>query len=164
MSYNTFRILFIAVVIVLVIGMGYCTKQVFFSGSSSTTSTSTSQPAPQTYPQTQPVQQQQQRTSSSASTEQIKSAVDQWLASNPDRQGKTKLVDALPSQSFKVTFVRFPDADAVKFSDNPSQWSQVRIDVNRDGRDDEKWLLKNGRTYKREVIDGSGRVVETKYF
>jgi hypothetical protein len=99
-----------------------------------------------------------------APTDRIRAKLDQWLTEHPNRQGKTKLVDIFPNEPFRVTLVRFPEQDAVKWSNDPGQWSQVRIDLNRDGHDDEKWLLKNGRTYKRETLDSTGRVVTTSYF
>lgn len=162
LSYNAFKVICIVVAIVLVLGMGYCTKQVFFSGST----TAGSQPpyqAPQSPPQKQsPPVQPQVRTP--ANPDQVRAAVEQWLSYNSDRKGKNKLVDVIPNQSFKVTAIRFPDADAAKFSDNPSQWSQIKIDLTRDGIDDEKWLLKNGRLYKREIMDGNGKTTQTTYF
>ena len=97
-------------------------------------------------------------------TDRIRAKIEQWLTEHPDRQGKMKLVDILPNESFKATLVRFPDADAVKWSNDSKQWSQVRIDLNRDGKDEEKWLLKNGHTYKRETLDPTGRVLSTTYF
>jgi hypothetical protein len=99
-----------------------------------------------------------------AATERIRAKIEQWLTEHPNRQGKMKQVDILPNEPFKATLVRFPEQDAVKWSNDPSQWSQVRIDLDRDGRDDEKWLLKNGHTYKRETLDPTGRVVGTSYF
>jgi hypothetical protein len=102
--------------------------------------------------------------STDATTDRIRAKLEQWLTQHPNRQGKTKLEDILPSESFKATMVRFPEPDASKWSNDPGQWSQVRIDLNRDGHDDEKWLLKNGHTYKRETLDSTGRVVSTQYF
>lgn len=96
-------------------------------------------------------------------TSQIRTALDQWLALNP-RTGTMKLVDILPQEPYKATVLRFPEADAVKWSNDPNQWSQVRLDLNRDGKDEEKWLLKNGRTYKREILGASGKTITTEYF
>ena len=100
----------------------------------------------------------------SLSTAQIRSDLDAWLQANPDRQGKTKSMDILSAASFRATAIRFPDDTAGKWSDDPRQWSQIRLDLDRDGTDDEKWLLKNGHTYKREVLDRSGKVTATEYF
>ncbi len=167
MSFKTFQIIVwttgIALVLFLVSGIFYCAKNI---GSSSVSTSQTQTPNYPNAPTTTQTQQPRQQTvnTTSANTEQIKAAVESWLRSNPDRRGKNKLIDVLPNQPFKVTMVRFPDADAEKFSNNPSQWSQVKIDTNRDGIDDEKWLLKNGWTYKREVIDSAGRTMQTFYF
>lgn len=90
--------------------------------------------------------------------------MDQWLNTHPDRHGKNKWFDILPNELFRATAIRFPETDASKWSNNSSQWSQIRLDLNRDGVDDEKWLLKNGHTYKREVLDANGRVIFTEYF
>ncbi len=88
-----------------------------------------------------------------------------WLAANADRQGRTYVRDVMPSEPFRATAYRFPDADAVRFSNNPTQWSQIRLDLNRDGVDDEKWLLMNGHTHKREALGPDGRTVtQTEYF
>jgi hypothetical protein len=97
-------------------------------------------------------------------TEEVRTLLEGWLATHGDRQGKTRLDDILPNAPFKATAIRFPDADAAKFSDDPRQWSQIRLDLDRNGVDDEKWLLKNGHTYKREVLDGRGRTTTTEYF
>ncbi len=104
-------------------------------------------------------------TSTSAATMNaaLRNKLGAWLRDHPDRQGKMKLLDILPGESFKASAIRFKEGDAEKWSNNASQWSQIRIDLNCDGTDDEKWLLKNGALYKREVIDSSGRVSETQY-
>lgn len=95
---------------------------------------------------------------------EVRMKIEQWLSLHPDRQDKMRLVDILSNEPFKATVLRFPEADAKKWSNDPSQWSQVRIDLNRDGVDDEKWLLKNGGLYKREVLDRNGKSVDTEYF
>ncbi len=99
-----------------------------------------------------------------ATTDRIRAKLEQWLTQHPNRQGQKKLEDIFPNDAFKATMVRFPEPDASKWSNDPGQWSQVRIDLNRDGHDEEKWLLKNGHTYKRETLDPSGRVLSTSYF
>lgn len=92
-------------------------------------------------------------------TSQLRAELESWLSENPDRRGLMRAVDVLPQRPYRVTAVRFPDADARRFSNDPSQWSQLRIDLDRNGVDDEKWLLRNGRTYKREVLAADGRTV-----
>jgi hypothetical protein len=95
--------------------------------------------------------------------DQIRATLERWLAANP-RNGAMKLVDILPQEPYRATAIRFPEADALKWSNDPNQWSQVRLDLNRDGTDDEKWLLKNGRTYKREMLSATGKTTSTEYF
>lgn len=96
--------------------------------------------------------------------QELKTAIGEWLVVHADRGDLRQMKDILPGRSYSAKVVRFKEEDAVKFSDNPSQWSQVRLDLDRDGDDDEKWLLKNGGLYKREVLDSSGRTVSTEYF
>lgn len=98
------------------------------------------------------------------STEGVRAKVEDWLDANPDRNGQMKLVNFLPRAPFRATAIRFPDAEAVKWTSNPRHWSQIRLDLNRDDTDDEKWLLKNGHTYKREVLDHSGRTISSEHF
>ena len=97
-------------------------------------------------------------------TEEVRRTLEAWLAAHGDRRGQTRMRDILPSAPFEATAIRFPEADAARFSDDPRQWSQIRLDLDRDGVDDEKWLLKNGHTYKREVLDAAGRTTVTQYF
>jgi hypothetical protein len=97
-------------------------------------------------------------------TAQIRDKLARWLDENPDRGSRMKLVNILPDEAFRATAIRFPEADAQKWSNDTKQWSQLRLDLDRDGVDDEKWLLKNGRLYKREVLDPTGNVTLTEYF
>src|SRR5581483_2341686 len=99
-----------------------------------------------------------------ATTAELKQKLGKWLADNPDRHGMMRREDILPRENFRATAIRFPQSDAIKWSNNDSQWSQIRIDLDRDGRDDEKWLLKNGGLYKREVLDSNGNTTFTEYF
>lgn len=94
----------------------------------------------------------------------VRKKIERWLTDYPDRKGKNRFEDLLPAESFKATAVRFSENDAVKWSNDTRQWSQIKLDLNRDGVDDEKWLLKNGHTYKREALDRNGRVTSTEYF
>lgn len=90
--------------------------------------------------------------------------VEAWLRQNPDRRGQLQVPDILPSEPFRASVIRFKDSDAVKWSNDSRQWSQIKIDVNRDGVYDEKWLLKNGATYKREILNSAGQTTNTEYF
>ena len=98
------------------------------------------------------------------STVELKTKLGTWLVTNQYRHGKKQWSDILPHESFKASVLRFKEEDAVKFSNNPGQWSQIKIDLNRDGVDDEKWLLNNGGLYKREVLDANGKVTYTEWF
>ena len=103
--------------------------------------------------------------SNALATADVRNRLEAWLSAHPDRQGKMRAENILPDAPFKATAIRFDKLeDAAKFSNNENQWSQIRLDLDRDGRDDEKWLLKNGHTYKRETLDSTGRVVSTQYF
>ncbi len=97
-------------------------------------------------------------------TEEVRGMLEAWLTAHGDRGGQMRMNDILPAAPFKATAIRFPEADAARFSNDPRQWSQIRLDLDRDGVDDEKWLLKNGHTYKREVLDAAGRTTVTQYF
>jgi hypothetical protein len=102
---------------------------------------------------------------SASAANSVKAQLDAWLANNQDRHGQMKLVNILPGASFRATAIRFPDADAAKFSSDPRNWSQIRLDLDRNGVDDEKWLIKNGRISKREVLGPDGKTtVQTEYF
>ena len=96
--------------------------------------------------------------------EVLRSKVEAWLRQNPDRRGQMQMPDILPNEPFRATAIRFKDSDAAKWSNDSRQWSQIKIDVNRDGIYDEKWLLKNGSTYKRETLNGAGQSTNTEYF
>ena len=102
--------------------------------------------------------------STRASTDELKQKLGLWLTLNSDRQGLMKKENILPNESFRATAIRFPQSEAVKWSNKESQWSQIKIDLDRNGLDDEKWLLKNGELYKREVIDSSGKTAFMEYF
>ena len=97
-------------------------------------------------------------------TQEVKSALEDWLNTNGDRHGLMRQNDILPNAKFRATAIRFKDVDAVKFSNDTRQWSQFRLDLNRDGVDDEKWLLMNGKIHKREILDARGQTTSVHYF
>jgi len=165
MKYKTFRNLFVIGLVAAVVGgIWHCS-----SGSSdkpvpthasatyrSAPSTPQAEPAPYVASPVRPV---------ALETSLVKNMVEQWLTTHGNRSGKMRRDNFLPDAPFRATAIRFPSGSAEQFSNDPQQWSQIKIDLNRDGVDDEKWLLKNGRTYKREVLAGDGRtVVSTQYF
>lgn len=96
-------------------------------------------------------------------TGELRTQLEQWLNLHSNREGKDKIADILPNASFRASIVRFPDEVAKQWSSDPSQWSQIYIDLDRNGMDDEKWLLKNGAIYKREVLDANKKVIKTEY-
>lgn len=95
---------------------------------------------------------------------QLRAKLEDWLTVHGDRGAQMKWKDIFPDEPYQVTVLRFKDPDAAKFSNDARQWSQFRLDLDRDGVDDEKWLLKDGRTYKRETLDASGHSIQTEYF
>ena len=101
-----------------------------------------------------------------ATTNQIRADLEAWLATHSDRQGQMQLNNVLPHAPYCANVLRFADeAAATRNQQQPNQWSMFRIDRDRDGRIDEKWLLRNGHTFKREVFGPDGRsVVETQFF
>lgn len=101
----------------------------------------------------------------SLSTPEIRNVLDQFLAEHGDHGDSKAWPDCIPGMPFHATAVRFPDADHQRwFRNDPAKWSQIRLTQFADGRPDEKWLLKDGRTYKREVLDASGKVTQTERF
>ncbi|MBI3633736.1 MAG: hypothetical protein HY226_05615 [Candidatus Vogelbacteria bacterium] len=95
----------------------------------------------------------------------MKSKIGAWLKANTYRHGKVQWGDFLPSETFRATALRFKKEDAVKFSDNEGQWSQIKVAYSKSGPDNEKWLLKNGALYKREILGDDGKTVTyTSYF
>lgn len=89
---------------------------------------------------------------------QLRVEFDAWLAANPRPLEEMRRYDIFPSAPFQATAERFRDRPE-RFSNDPSQWSMIRIDFNRDGTNDEQWLLLNGRTYKIEQLGPDGRTV-----
>lgn len=74
-----------------------------------------------------------------------------FLATHPATTDKVK--DAFPGESFKVNF----------YSDGGSKWTRLKIDLNRDGRDDEKWELKDGQPAKRRVSTRDDEQYDREY-
>jgi hypothetical protein len=142
LSYQTFKRYMLFAVILLVCGVCYCTKQVFSSKGTTNASISSYPTPPVSAPVTNPVTPAAAPQTRSLSTDEIRAQIATWLETHQNRNGKMKQQDILPDQSFRATAVRFPTGSAEKWSDDPNQWSQIRLDLNRDGTDDEKWLLK----------------------
>jgi hypothetical protein len=64
-----------------------------------------------------------------------------------------KVKDAFSNQTYKVNFYR----------DSGSTWSRLKIDLNRNGKWDEKWTLDNGRPDKREVASQDNEQYDQQY-
>ena len=68
-------------------------------------------------------------------------AVVEYLNRQPNATGE-KIKDAFPRESFKVNIYR---------DGNSPTWTRLKIDLDRDEKDDEKWTLSNGQPDKRQV-------------
>ena len=159
MRYKTFRIV---VVCLGILGFGELAK-VTYNALESPAATNTVAPRPSSPVQNSTVQP-TYKVVTTPTTADIREAIENWLTQNPDRFGQMKLVNFLPTAPYRATAIRFQETEAAKWTSDPRQWSQIRLDLNRDGVDDEKWLLKNGHTYKREVIDRQGRTTFSEHF
>jgi len=75
-----------------------------------------------------------------------------FLDSQPATTDKVK--DAFPRESFKVNVYR---------DDNDPNWTRLKIDLDRDGKDDEKWDLKDGQPAKRRVATRDDEQYDREY-
>jgi hypothetical protein len=75
-----------------------------------------------------------------------------FLAANPATTEKVK--DAFPRESFKVNFYR---------DFGSPTWTRIKIDTDRDGKDDEKWDLLNGQLAKRRVATRDDEQYDREY-
>ncbi len=76
----------------------------------------------------------------------------EFLASHPATTDKVK--DAFPRESFKVNFYR---------DEGSSIWTRIKIDSDRDGKDDEKWDLQDGQLAKRRVATRDDEQYDREY-
>lgn len=76
-----------------------------------------------------------------STTRSADQAVVEFLNRQPNATGD-KIKDAFPRESFKVNIYR--DGSGQK-------WTRLKIDLDRDEKDDEKWTLDNGQPDKRQV-------------
>jgi hypothetical protein len=163
MKYRTFRNLFIFILIAVASGLVWCGfRHTEEKTKPSAVARTTRYQVADRAPSPEPSRNASART---LTTLEIKGMLDQWLAAHGNRHGKMRINNILPSAPFLANIIRFEEKDAVRFSDDPQQWSMIRLDLNRDGIMDEKWLLINGRIAKREVFGSDGKtVIETQYF
>ncbi|HEV2863924.1 MAG TPA: hypothetical protein VGX48_23210 [Pyrinomonadaceae bacterium] len=75
-----------------------------------------------------------------------------FLASRPATTNKVQ--DAFPGESFKVNFY---------CDDGAPKWTRLKIDLDRDGKDDEKWDLKEGQPAKRRVATRDDEQYDREY-
>ena len=75
-----------------------------------------------------------------------------FLARTPATTDKVK--DAFPRERFKVNFYR---------DDAGPNWTRLKIDTDRDGKDDEKWELENGQPAKRRVATRDDEQYDREY-
>ena len=96
---------------------------------------------------------------------EIKSILSEFLAHHGKNNGRDKWQDCIPNAPFKATAVKFaPGPHAQYSSQDQTLWSQIKLDLNRDGVDDAKILLKDNVPYKLERINASGKTVGSPEF
>jgi hypothetical protein len=78
--------------------------------------------------------------------------ISDFLATHPATTDKVK--DAFPGESFKVNFYR---------DEGSSVWTRIKIDSDRDGKDDEKWDLQDGQLAKRRVATRDDEQYDREY-
>jgi hypothetical protein len=82
---------------------------------------------------------------------------DQMIIDLLNRQPKAasdKIKDAFPRESFKVNIYR---------DGSGSTWTRLKIDLDRDNKDDEKWTLTNGQPDKRQVSTRDDEQYDREY-
>lgn len=97
-------------------------------------------------PATTPVQ-----TSTGART--ADQAVVEFLNRQPNATGE-RIKDAFPRESYKVNIYR---------DGNSQTWTRLKIDLDRDEKDDEKWTLSNGQPDKRQVSTRDDGTYDREY-
>jgi hypothetical protein len=65
-----------------------------------------------------------------------------------------KVQDAFPGEGFKVNFYR---------DEGSATWTRIKIDSDRDGKDDEKWDLQDGQPNKRRVATRDDEQYDREY-
>jgi hypothetical protein len=82
---------------------------------------------------------------------------DQMIIDLLNRQLKAtsdKIKDAFPRESFKVNVYR---------DGNSSTWTRLKVDLDRDEKDDEKWTLAGGQPDKRQVSTRDDEQYDREY-
>ena len=83
---------------------------------------------------------------------QVDRLILQYLATHPTPTDKAK--DVLPHERVKVNLYRDGTAP---------YWSRLKIDLNRNDRDDEKWTLRDGKPWKRQVSTQDNEHYDQEY-
>jgi hypothetical protein len=65
-----------------------------------------------------------------------------------------KVKDAFPRESFKVNIYR---------DEGNATWNRLKVDLDRDEQDDEKWTLENGMPAKRQVSTSDDGTYDREY-
>lgn len=77
----------------------------------------------------------------------------EFLNRQPNATGD-RIKDAFPRESFKVNIYR---------DGNSQTWTRLKIDLDRDEKDDEKWTLANGQPDKRQVSTRDDGTYDREY-
>jgi hypothetical protein len=160
MKYRTFRNLvtlggFAAFAGCITVGVKACSS----NEPAATVAVATPLPTPQSAPPPPPPVQ-SPPPAQQLTTDEVRALVDDFLAHHSQNRDRKKWENCMPEAPFRATAMKFPAADHARYSsEDQSLWSQIRLDLDRDGIDDEKWLLKNGKTYKRELLDRTGKTI-----
>ncbi|MGB7922976.1 MAG: hypothetical protein WCF57_07005 [Pyrinomonadaceae bacterium] len=138
MKYRTFRNLVTLGGIVLLLGFcGLCGSCGYFFSKNSNQNRNQS-PSVRSTPTPSPV-------STPAPSNNGLRRVDQMIVDLLNKQASAtgdKIKDAFPRESFKVNVYR---------DGSSSTWTRLKVDLDRDEKDDEKWTLANGQPDKRQV-------------
>jgi|GEM_PF-1505289 len=165
MKFRTFRNLTVLAGIIVAVGLSgtcvYLTRggdsQIAESGSSSNTNrvTVTSVPSTVVVPSGRAPTTAVPATSTTRPKAELRredEMIIDFLNTEPALTDKVK--DAFPYESFKVNIYR---------DDNSKTWTRVKVDLNRDGKDDEKWDLAAGRPHKRRVSTNDNEQYDLEY-
>lgn len=150
MKYRTFRNLLTIGGIAALLGLcGWCGSCYYFANKNSQSrnynSTVRSTPTPTPAPTSTPI-----NTTGLRREDQL--TID-YLNSHPSAT-TDKIKDAFPREPFKVNIYR---------DGTSPTWTRLKIDLDRDNKDDEKWTLANGQPDKRQVSTQDDEQYDKEY-
>ncbi len=93
------------------------------------------------------------RSPSDAAPRSFDQAVVDFLTRQPGATGD-KIKDAFPREYYKVNIYR---------DGNSPTWTRLKIDLDRDNKDDEKWTLANGQPDKRQISTRDDEQYDREY-